>query len=105
MRSAARTSQLGRRSNNVIKLRLSLPSGLFVVESANPLSMVNRAGCHRFVVLSLKSIQQNDNQHLFKPLKLYTWGLIAAPKPPLGQQCRKAHYHQSKTGFREEAKI
>jgi hypothetical protein len=41
------------------------------VESSDALSMVKDAGCHSFGVLMSKTRQQNDSQHLLKPLKHY----------------------------------
>lgn len=64
----ARTNRLSGRADDVIKLSLILADGLFIVESADALSMVNDAGCHSFGVLMSKTRQQNDSQHLLNPL-------------------------------------
>jgi len=78
---AAGAYRLSRSAGNVIKLSLILTYRLFIVESTDALSMLNDAGCHSFGVLMLKTEQQNDSQHLLKPLNYYkqrTHGLFQA---------------------------
>lgn len=63
--------RLSRSANEAIILCLILADRLFIVESANALSMVKDAGCHSFDVLMSKTRQQNDSQHLLNPLNHY----------------------------------
>lgn len=68
---AAGANRLRCGADDVIKLSLILANCVFVVESTDALSMVKDAGCHSFGVLMSKTKQQNDSQHLLKPLNHY----------------------------------
>ena len=86
---AARANRLRRRADNVIKLSLILADRLFIVESADALSMVNNAGCHSFGVLMSKTKQQNGSQHLLNPLNHYNRTNPSGLKSVRGRQLRK----------------
>jgi len=74
---------LSRSADDVIKLSIILTYRLFIVESTDALSMVNDAGCHSFGVLMSKTRQQNDSQHLLKPLNHYNERTHCRSEPTL----------------------
>jgi hypothetical protein len=85
----AGANRLSCRADDVIILSLILANGLFIVESADALSMVNNAGCHSFGVLMSETRQQNDNQHLLNPLNHCNQPNASCLKSKRGRQLKK----------------